>query len=157
MGEVSPERRGKAGRRTLNAVDRTIRVWNSQFWHLAIACVTNSEFHSFGSACLQYLKRCHGRENFQIPTSSTICCRSFRLNPVVIMTSFSYLVRFADPEGSIVYGNLPEERSPEGVIGKRVLLLSGNPFTGFGVTNEERIVSKVRILLWTSYISKHYL
>jgi hypothetical protein len=71
--------------------------------------------------------------------------------------TFNYLVRFVDQEGSVEYGNVPEEKRAETLLGTPISLLSGNPFTGLKVTNQERIVSKVRTRGQTVLHSAQYL
>jgi hypothetical protein len=56
---------------------------------------------------------------------------------------FDYLVRFADPEGKIFYGNITEDRPVESLVGTKIALLSGDPYSGFESTDLEATVSKV--------------
>ena len=77
--------------------------------------------------------------------------------------TFDYLVRFVDEDGNVQYGNAPEEKAAESLVGTRISILAGNPFAGFKVTNEERKLSKVsgrsqtvlrRATYLTSYASR---
>lgn len=67
-------------------------------------------------------------------------------------SDFAYLIRFLDEEGETCYGNLTEAKTEQDLIGSKVQVVRGNPFTSLKITDEEKTITKVRdfqaLLTW---------
>lgn len=57
--------------------------------------------------------------------------------------SFHRLIRFHDKEGVERYGDAEDEISPSELKGRTVKLVSGNIESGFKITEEKALVTKV--------------
>lgn len=74
---------------------------------------------------------------------------------------FDRLIRFEDDEGTIHYGNVPQDLPSEGILGSKVQVLDGDVSLEFSNGHEQAIVKKVNIsspigLLLRSYTHSSY-